>query len=332
MNRSDKKVRKKHAFPRLGLVCLSAGSEVRFRTITRTRYLALGLNERKSRLVELYADNLGRLRAALEFCRAREIPLYRAISGLFPMSDESLGKRVLMAMRDQVAEVGALAKRYAIRVVQHPDQFVVLSSTSDQVVRQSITILRKHALAFDLLGLPRSPWSAIILHGGKTGRADRLLEVIRHLPVNVRGRLVLENDEYAYSAGDILDICHQVGVPMVFDAHHHVIKEKLDSYEHPSIAEMTRAAGRTWPNGDWQIVHVSNGVDSISDPRHSDLIHIMPSAFADVPWIEVEAKGKEKAIDHLRRTWPPARTAGPPVGRKRQISPRSGSRQGCQGR
>lgn len=286
---------------------MSAGPEVRFRTITRTRYLALSRSEQQSRLAELYRDNLGRLRAALEFCRARDIRLYRAISGLFPMSDESPGEQVLLSMRQELALIAPLAEQYRIRVVQHPDQFVVLSSTSDRVVQQSISILRKHALAFDLLGLPASPWSAIILHGGKAGQADRLLEVIAGLPANVRDRLVLENDEYAYSAREILEICQHAGVPMVFDAHHHVIKERLASYEDPSIEAMTRAAQRTWPQPDWQIVHLSNGVNSISDPRHSDLIQAVPSAFARAPWIEVEAKGKEQAIAELRRIWPLAR-------------------------
>jgi UV DNA damage endonuclease len=304
MNRLAPSRRTRTVRPQLGLVCMSAGDEVRFRTITRTRYLALSQADRQAKLEELYLDNLSRLRAALEFCRARRIRLYRAISGLFPMSDEPLGEQILLRMEDDLAAVGKLAQRYGIRVIQHPDQFVVLSSVSDQVVRQSIEILRKHALAFDLLGLPCSAWSAIILHGGKAGRAQQLFEVIPRLPENVRSRLVLENDEYAYSAREILEICHGAGVPMVFDAHHHAIREKLDSYEHPSVAEMTHAARRTWPKGDWQIVHLSNGVNSIADPRHSDLIHTVPSAFANAPWIEVEAKGKEQAIDELRRIWP----------------------------
>jgi len=304
MNRATSSPRAADSRPQLGLVCMTTGSEVRFRTITRTHYLSLSHAERQTKLEELYLDNLSRLRAALEFCRARNIRLYRAIPGLFPMSDEPLGERVLSGMAKELAAVGRLARRYRIRVVQHPDQFVVLSSVSEHVVRQSIDILRKHALAFDLLGLPRSAWSAIILHGGKAGRARQLFEIIPQLPENVRSRLVLENDEYAYSAREILEICHGTGVPMVFDAHHHVIREKLDSYEHPSVTEMTQAAGRTWPKPDWQIVHLSNGISSIADPRHSELIHTVPSAFAHAPWIEVEAKGKERAIDELRRIWP----------------------------
>jgi UV DNA damage endonuclease len=93
---------------------------------------------------------------------------------------------------------------------------------------------------------------------------------------------------------------------MVFDAHYHVIKERLQSYDHASVSEMTRAAAATWADPSWQIVHLSNGRDAFADRRHSDFISVVPSAYAGVPWIEVEARGKELAIDQLRDQWRPA--------------------------
>jgi UV DNA damage endonuclease len=88
---------------------------------------------------------------------------------------------------------------------------------------------------------------------------------------------------------------------MVFDAHHHVIREKLDTYEHDSVRFFTEQAKATWPDPAWQVVHISNGHASFADPKHSELITVIPSAFHDVPWIEVEAKSKELAIRGMRR-------------------------------
>ena len=199
-----------------------------------------------------------------------------------------------------MARFGKYAGKNGVRVVLHPDQFVVLSSESQHVVQQSIGIMRDHAQIFDLLNLPQTSWSAMILHGGKAGRAAALIETIRQLPPNIRSRLVLENDEYAYGAAEILDVCRAAGVPMVFDGHHHIIREKLDSYEHPSLAFFTRAARDTWPDSAWQIVHISNGLRSFRDATHHDLITLFPTAFLEAPWVEVEAKAKEKAILQLR--------------------------------
>jgi UV DNA damage endonuclease len=188
----------------------------------------------------------------------------------------------------------------------HPDQFVVLNSESPSVVATSVMILAKHALALDLMGLPRSTWSTLIIHGGKAGRQAQLLETIAALPGAVRSRLSLENDEHAYGADEILDVCRQAGVPMVFDNLHHVVKHGLDRYDHPSVARAVRSARDTWPHPDWQLVHLSNGLEHFRDPRHSHLIEAVPRAYARVPWIEVEAKGKEEAIAALRRAWPAA--------------------------
>ena len=81
------------------------------------------------------------------------------------------------------------------------------------------------------------------------------------------------------SGSEILGVCRAALVPMVFDAHHHVVHEKLDSYEDPSIAEILRAARETWPVPEWQLVHISNGREFFNDRNHSDLITAMPSAY-----------------------------------------------------
>ncbi|HYP02510.1 MAG TPA: hypothetical protein VER76_20130, partial [Pyrinomonadaceae bacterium] len=123
------------------------------------------------------------------------------------------------------------------------------------------------------------------------------------LPEGVRTRLALENDEYAYSAAQILEVCRAARVPMVFDAHHHVCREKLTSYEDESVAYYLAAARETWPVAEWQLVHISNGRERFNDRHHSDFITEMPSSYARAPWIEVEAKQKELAIEKLRAGW-----------------------------
>ena len=289
--------------PHLGLVCITAGDEVRYRTITRTRFLSFDDDRRRAALDELYRDNVQTLFKAVDYCHARAIRLYRVTSNLFPQVDHPVGRATLDSLRDAMGGFGAYAASRDVRVVIHPDQWVVLNSESPGVVAQSVAILSDHAAAFDLLALPRSPWSMVLVHGGKGGRADALVETIAALPENVRSRLALENDESAFSAAQILDCCRRAGVPMVFDAHHHAVRERLDSYEDPSVRAFTVAARETWaPHPEWQIVHISNGATSFSDPKHSDTITRFPTAFADVPWVEVEAKQKEVAIGRLRMT------------------------------
>ncbi|HEY9728955.1 MAG TPA: UV DNA damage repair endonuclease UvsE [Chroococcales cyanobacterium] len=294
--------------PQLGLVCITASKAVRYKTVTRKRLLQFPESEQEDILRILYAENLQRLNQAIDFCLDNQLGLYRITSNLFPFADTQLGEKVLNKLNEELLKTGARVTTAGIRLVVHPDQFVVLSSINPEVVANSIKILKMHAMILDKLRQPRSPWAMMEIHGGKSDRSEQLVEVIGNLPEEIRSRLALENDEYAYSAEEILAVCRQAGVPMVFDAHHHVIHEGLDSYDDPSVAEILAAARTTWPDPEWQLVHISNGRTAFNDRHHSDLITVMPSSYRNAPWIEVEAKLKEEAIAKLRQEWLPTLT------------------------
>ena len=285
--------------PQLGLVCITTSKDVRYRALTRKRLLEHSEDGRRRLLEDIYRDNLQTFDQAMRYCEREGIALYRLPSSIFPFADEPDGRAILQAFAPQLARSGRRARECGIRLVMHPDQFVVLSSDSEGVVANSVKILQMHADIMDLLDQPRSPWALLEIHGGKSGRADALVDRIALLPEAIRCRIGLENDEYAYGADEIHAICLRAGVPMVFDAHHHVVHDKLDSYEHPSVEAMLRKARETWSEPAHQLVHISNGRSGFSDRQHADLIATMPSSYRLAPWIEIEAKLKEEAIRAL---------------------------------
>lgn len=287
----------------LGLVCITHSEEVRYKTTTRKNLLSLDEAAQREKLRMIYGENISRLNRGIEFCAANKINLYRLTSNLFPFADESVGEEILDEFTESLAVTGDKATTQKLRLVIHPDQFVVLSSDSEAVIENSIKILRLHAKTMDLLKQPRSEWAAMNIHGGKADRIEKLVASIEKLPDEIRSRITFENDEYSYSSAQILEVCRRANVPMVFDAHHHICSEKLDSYDDPSIEEMFWAARATWKNPDWQMVHISNGREKFQDRAHSDLIVTMPKVFRNAGWIEVEAKHKELAIAKLQNEW-----------------------------
>ncbi|MDQ6785298.1 MAG: UV DNA damage repair endonuclease UvsE [Acidobacteriota bacterium] len=287
----------------LGLVCITNSDVVRYKTVTRKTLLSLETAAQAEKLRGIYRENISRVNSAIEFCKANEINLYRLTSGLFPFSDEPLGAEILGEFTAQLSETGKKAIANGLRIVMHPDQFVVLSSDSPQVVENSVKILKMHARTLDLLEQPRSEWAAMNIHGGKGDRTGKLVESIEKLPDEIRLRIAFENDEHAYSSKQILEVCRRAKVPFVFDAHHHICCEKLDDYNHPSVEETFWAARETWVNPENQMVHISNGRERFQDRAHSDLIFMMPEVFRFARWIEVEAKHKEIAIAKLQTEW-----------------------------
>jgi len=286
--------------PSLGLVCMTFTDRVRFRTITRTRLLSLEPETQGEVLLRIYLSNAAKLDEAISFCLEEDIKLYRIPSTLFPFADHAIGRPVFAGLRSVLRRVGLRATACGIRLVSHPDQYVVLNSESPSVVANSRTMLDHQGRVCDFLVQPRSPWNALTLHGGKGGRSAQLVDAIAKLPVPVRSRLVLENDERAYGAPEILSVCKAAKIPMVFDAHHHIVRERLQSYDHPSVDRYLRLARETWPDPAWQLVHISNGRRSFNDMAHSDTIEHLPRSFRNAPWIEVEAKHKEVAIRLLK--------------------------------
>ncbi len=268
------------------------------------RFGSLTEDQQAEMLRSLYRDNLKSFSNAIEFCLQQKIKLYRMPSFIFPFSDIEIGRTILSEFETEVAQAGSQATERGIRIVAHPDQFVVLSSESQSVIANSVVVLEMHSMIFDMMKQPRSPWNAITLHGGRRGNSHVLLDSIDRLSDGVRTRLVLENDEQSYSSEDILQVCLTAGIPMIFDAHHHLVKEKSESYDCPSMEHYVSAARSTWaPNESWQLVHISNGAEHPHDRRHSEIVTVMPKSYARVPWIEVEAKGKEEAVAYLTDNW-----------------------------
>lgn len=291
---------------RLGLCCKFAVEPIRFRTVTATALLRLSPAARARRLSDLCLANAGSLRSALAYCAAHGIGAFRVGSDILPVRTHpqtryrigSLpdGRVIVSAFR----QCGRYAAQHGIRLLLHPDQFVLLSSPNPEVTRRSVDDLRCQAELAAWIGA-----DVIILHAGgaygdKPAALQRVARTIRRLPAAVRRRLALENDEHCYPPADLLPFCERLGIPMVYDVHHHrCLPDGL------SVGEATRRAAATWDRE--PVFHLSSPRGGWSGPfpsRHHDYI-----APPDIPacWrrltatVEVEAKGKEVAVARLAR-------------------------------
>jgi UV DNA damage endonuclease len=244
----------------------------------------------------------------LRYCREHRIGDFRINSQILPLyTHPELGYRLqdLPGNGEIISSLNRcrdFCRRYALRTTLHPDQFILLSSPSEEVTRRSIIELDYQAEVARLVGA-----DVINIHGGGAyGDKQLALERVRcrleTLSAGVRERLSLENDDRIYSPRDLLPLCRDEGIPFVYDVHHHrCLPDGMD------VAEATEVCLRTWNRE--PLFHVSSPRDGWEgkNPRlHHDFVDV-----SDVPalWLnlqqdvtmEVEAKAKEIAINRLSK-------------------------------
>jgi len=292
---------------RLGLCCLFINEPVSFRTTTAKALSALDRDDQLHKLSCICHDNARNLCLALEAAQRLGIGAFRIMSPLFPrMTHPDVGYSLGDlpdgdAIIHLFGAIRSFAVQHDIRLSFHPDQFVVLSSPHSTVVANSIQELEYQSQLAEAVGA-----DVINIHGGgvygdKSAALQRLSRVVSALPESVRSRLTLENDDTSYTVRDLLPVCQQLSIPLVYDVHHHRCNP-----DGLSVEEATRLAGETWRRvGREQYCHLSSpkaGWGSGNPKPHADYIDL-----ADVPecWrgremtVDVEAKAKERAVVRL---------------------------------
>ena len=291
---------------RLGLCCLFAGQPIRFRTTTAAVLQTLPRAEQLRRLAVLVAANAEALLAALEFCSAHGIGSFRITSTLLPgkthpvvgyQSEDLPGTHKLV---NQFRHCGKFAQNHGIRTGFHPDQFVVLNSPDAGIVDRSIADIESQAEMAEWIQS-----DTVNIHGGggygdKPAALERFRKNLDLLSDRARSRLTVENDDKTFTPADLLPICRDEGVPLVYDVHHHRCCP-----DHLSIEEASRAAFATWNRE--PLFHISSPLLGWQGPqqrRHHDYIDPgdFPTAWTGLAiTVEVEAKAKELAVARLKR-------------------------------
>lgn len=226
---------------------------------------------------EVWWQNLTGLFSILKRINSEGIKVFRVSSSLLPLYD--CIPNVLYEsknVKDLLSNIGEFVIENKIRLTTHPDQFVVLSSDKENVIKNSINMLYHHGWVFDQMNLPITPYYAINIHGGTKDNSKILIQSINKLSESTKKRLTLENDERSYNVMDLIKVFEETGVPICWDSHHHTFNDGgLTS------AEALEISKKTW--GEIKpLTHLSNTSPdlvngSFTDRRkHSDYVHYIP--------------------------------------------------------
>tara|TARA_B100000131_G_scaffold295127_1_gene311848 strand:- start:10184 stop:11194 length:1011 start_codon:yes stop_codon:yes gene_type:complete len=255
---------------------------------------------------ELALQNTSDLIKHVAWNNAHGVKVFRVTSCLFPWHSEYDLEQLpdYEAIKDNLAIAGSLALKHGQRLSSHPGQFNVLTSKEERVVLNAIDELDKHAIIFDLMGLPRTPGAKINIHiggayGDRPAAMDRWCKNYERLSDGAKARLTVENDDKPalYSTKMLYDnIVSRTGTPIVFDSHHFECGPQDSSYE-----EAFLMAVDSWPEGVRPQCHHSNSRKRFEDPtakvvEHSDWYY---EPFNDCGFnvdVVLECKKKELAL------------------------------------
>jgi len=232
---------------------------------------------------------------------------FRIGSDLFPWASEYKISELkdIEQIKQWLHSAGVMAKTHGIRLTSHPGPFNVLVSPHQHVVEKCVVDLSIHGELFDMIGLSRTPYNKINIHlggayGDKESAMDRFCKNFELLPESVSSRLTVENDdkESMYSVKDLYyGIYNRIGVPIVFDYHHHRFCDGGLSEQ-----DALELAISTWPEGITPATHYSESRsiekedDKIRPQAHSDYVYDKIETYGNDIDIMVEAKKKELAV------------------------------------
>lgn len=279
------------------------------RTMTATHFAKLADRDAAIRKLERIAqENLHNSLRLLRHNRAHDIKLYRFSSKLIPLiGHDMLADWDPFPRLDHFfREVGDYVRENAMRVSFHPDHFTVLSTPREEVLAHSVSDLDRHVRMLEAMGLPIEAKCNIHIggsYGNKEKALTRFIENVNKLPIRLRERLMLENDDKTFTAKETLQVCEELRVPMVLDIHHHAVNNDGETVE-----QLWPAIAATWEETQLPPkIHVSSP-KSAKEPRgHADYVNAeeltaalrMMEPHSPELDVMIEAKQKDGALFQL---------------------------------
>lgn len=276
------------------------------KTMTFAQFQKIGDRESAIRKLERIAlANLENTHRLLKHNAFSDIYFYRLTSRLIPLANHAdlPDWDYIKPLKGKLHEIGEFVKKHNMRIDFHPDHFVVLNSSKIEVFKNSLKTLKMHYLL--LRGMKVDPIHRCVLHvGGNYKETDQSLERFvdnwMSVPKAIQKMIMLENDDTSFTLDDTLYLCEKLGIPLVFDYHHHLAHHENEKWE-----ENWDRVVATWKDSSLPIkMHISSPKSESAFRHHSDYVDIdmffrfLREIKGTVPQIDcmIEAKKKDEAL------------------------------------
>ncbi len=261
-----------------------------------------------AKLEKIARSNLANCLRLLKHNLAHDIHFFRFSSKLIPLAnhEELRDWRFMQSLYGPLKELGEFINNHPIRVGFHPDHFVVLNSTQVDIMKMSVKTLHMHEMLLKGMGVNPEHRCVIHIGGAYEDKLKALEQFIQNwglIPVSIQKMLLLENDDTTFHLNDALYLCEKLGVPQVFDYHHHIAYHDDPNWEQ----QWERVIG-TWKGSPLPVkMHISSPksekefrahADYINPTMFLDFLHTIKGSINQIDCM-IEAKQKDNALFQL---------------------------------
>lgn len=284
------------------------------RTITFQNLQKLPEDVRLLKLKQLAEENLKNQLRILKYNAAHDIDVFRMTSKLVPLVTHEVaqGWDYAAELKESFQGVGEYVRSHGFRVSFHPDHFVKLNSPKEDIFKSSVHILEHHYIQAKAMNLGEDMMFNIHVGGVYQNREVSLERFIQNwalVPQDIQRRITLENDDKTFTARETLICCQKLGVPMVFDIHHHRCNHEEDS----NMAELFDCIVHTWggtslppkihmssPRGLANGTELRSHADFVNSAELLEFLHIA-KYYTNALDVMIEAKKKDQALKKLMK-------------------------------
>ncbi|MEH6939134.1 UV DNA damage repair endonuclease UvsE [Bacillus sp. JJ664] len=296
---------------RLGYVAMSMNLQNASpsKTMTFAQFLKQKDKEAAIRKLELISKtNINNCLRLLKHNKAHNISFFRLSSKLIPLANHEELKdwNFMKPLKEELNQLGEFALKNKLRIDFHPDHFVILNSVDEDLLKSSIKTLKMH---YQLLkAMKINPEHRCVLHVGggyddKEKSLEQLVENFGSVPSPIQKMLMFENDDTTFTFEETLFACEKLGVPIVFDYHHHLVNHVNELW-----TENWDRAVNTWSVSELPMkMHISSPRDEKDIRAHADYVDssmfltFLNEIYGSVKQIDcmIEAKQKDNALFKL---------------------------------
>lgn len=260
------------------------------------------------KLERIAISNLDNCLRLLKHNHANDIHFFRLSSRLIPLAnhEELADWDFIKPLRESLAKIGEFINAHPSRIDFHPDHFVVLNSANTDILKMSLKTLAMHDALLKGMGINTEHRCVLHVGGGYDDKEKALEQFIHNwgfIPSSLQKMIMLENDDTTFTLKDALYLCEKIGIPLVFDYHHH-----LANHEDEMWMEDWERVVNTWAHSALPIkMHISSPRSENEFRAHAEFVD--PDLFlaflkeikGSVPEIHcmIEAKQKDAALFRL---------------------------------